>query len=193
MKTKEISTILVTLSLGAFSAMASSVDYESRSTQKVQSPSATQGMKTMSHDHSDHMMMANEAHHVLAMAYHQNLVTFAKALHEQTEHASTVNVEFARTAVSEMRRSFGEMKLHHEEHVKTMSAEMHKKMSEMRKQMETHHTELITILAALEKEVQSATPDAKKVSTLAASVHTHCDAMTKMNHSDHEHEMKMKM
>ena len=193
MKTKEISAILVTLSLGAFSAMASSADYETRSTQKAPSPSATQGMKPMSHEHSDHMMMANEAHHVLAMAYHQNLVTFAKALHEQTEHASAVNVEFARAAVTEMRRSFGEMKLHHEEHVKTMSAEMHKKMSEMRKQMETHHTEMIALLDALEKEVNLATPDPKKVSAMAGSIRTHCNAMEKMNHGGHESEMKMKM
>ena len=51
------------------------------------------------------MMMANERRHVLAMVYHQNLAAFAKALHEQTARANSVNVEFARAAVTDMRRS----------------------------------------------------------------------------------------
>ena len=143
------------------------------------------------------MMMANEPHHVLAMAYHQNLAAFAKVLHEQTARASSVNVEFARAAVAEMRRSSDQMKQHHQEHMQTMSAEMRAKMSgqmsEMMQQMETHHTELNTQLTALEQEVQATTPDAKKVSTLAASVHTHLDAMSKMHQGGKSSKMKMKM
>ncbi len=181
MDVKIIPAILMTLSLGASSAMASAIQHDSHPTKKA-----------MSHGHDDHMMMAREPHHVLAMAYHQNLAVFAKALHEQTAHASSVNVDFARAAEKEMRRSFGEMKLHQEEHVKTMSAEMHKKMSGMREKMETHHTEMIALLDALEKEVNLATPDPKKVSTLAGNIHAHCDAMSKMNHGDHKSEMKMK-
>jgi len=185
MKTKVISTILMALSLGAFSAMATTAQ-----TKKAQSRSAAQGKKEMSHDQ---MMMANEPHHVLAMAYHQNLAAFAKALHEQTARASSVNVEFARAAVTEMRRSFDQMKQHHQEHMQTMSAEMHTKMSGMMQQMETHQTELNTQLTALEQEIQSATPDAKKVSTLAASVNSHLDAMSKMKQGGKGSKMKMKM
>lgn len=133
----------------------------------------------MTHDHGDHLMMANDAHHVLATAYHQNLANFAMALHEQADRAAFINVAFARAMEIEMRRSFGEMKLHREEHVKTMSAEMRTKMSGMGKQMDIHQAELIALLDALEKEVNLAVPDAKKVSTLAASIHAHCDAMTK--------------
>ncbi len=174
MKTKVISTLLMTLSLGAFNAMAATGRQEGHSTH-------------------DQMMIANEPHHVLAMAYHQNLAAFAKALQEQTERASSVNVEFARAAVSEMRRSFDQMKQHHQEHMKTMSAAMHTKMSGMMQQMETHQTELNTQLTALEQEVQSATPDPKKVSTLAASVQTHLDAMSKMKRASKGSTMKMKM
>jgi polyhydroxyalkanoate synthesis regulator phasin len=187
MKTKVISTILMALSLGAFSAMATTAQ-----TQKAQSQSAAQGKKEMSHDHMM-MDMANEPHHVLAMAYHQNLATFAKALHEQTARASSVNVEFARAAVTEMRRSFDQMKQHHQEHMQTMSAEMHTKMSGMMQQMETHQTELNTQLTALEQEVQSATPDPKKVSALASSVNSHLDAMSKMKQGGKGSKMKMKM
>ena len=185
MKTKVISTILMALSLGAFSAMATTAQ-----TKKAQSQSAAQGKKEMSHDQ---MMMANEPHHVLAMAYHQNLAAFAKALHEQTARASSVNVEFARAAVTEMRRSFDQMKQHHQEHMRTMSTEMHTKMSGMMQQMETHQTELNNQLTALEQGVQSATPDPKKVSALASSVNSHLEAMSKMKQGGKGSKMKMKM
>ena len=193
MKTKVISTILMALSLGAFSAMAMA-QHAGHSTKKAPSKSATQGKKEMSHDQ---MMMANEPHHVLAMAYHQNLAAFAKDLQEQTARASSVNVEFARAAVAEMRRSFDQMKQHHQEHMQTMSAEMHTKMSGqmsgMMQQMETHQTELNTQLTALEQEVQLSTPDAKKVAALAASVNSHLDAMSKMHQGSQGSKMKMKM
>ena len=183
MKTKVLSTILVTLALGAFGATATTAQHESHS------HSATQGKKAMSHEQ---MVMANEPHHVLAMAYHQNMATFAKALKEQTARVSAVRVEFARDAVAEIRRSFDQMKHHHQEHMQTMSAEMHTKMSGMKQQMETHQAELNTQLTALEQEVQSGIPDAKKVSTLAASVHTHLDAMSKMKHDGKGSTMKRK-
>ena len=189
MKTKVISTLLLTLSLGAFSATAIA-QHEGHSTKKAPAKSAPQG-KTP-HDHMM-MEMAKEPHHVLAMAYHQNLAAFAKSLHEQTMQASTVNVEFARTAVTEMRRSFDQMKQHHQEHMQTMNADMRTKMSAMMQKMETHHTELSTQLSALEQEVQSATLNAKKVSTLAASIHTHLDAMSKMHQDNKGSKMKMKM
>ena len=46
----------------------------------------------------------------------------------------------------------------------------------MRK-MEMHRTEMKNSLKALEVEIGMATPDAKKVSALAVSVGTHCEAM----------------
>lgn len=178
MKTKVISTFLMTLVLCAFSAMATTA----------------QGKKGMPPNHMDHMMMemANEPHHLLAMAYHQNLAAFAKALHEQTAKAGSVNVEFARTAATEMRRSFDQMNRHHQDHMRTMSAEMHTKMSAMMQQMETHHTELNTQLTALEQAVEATTPDAQKVAALTASVNSHLDAMAKM-HPAGNGKMKMKM
>ncbi len=131
------------------------------------------------------MMMATGPHQALAMAYHESLAAFAKALQEQTANATAVDVDFARAAVAEMRRDFDQMKEHHEAHMKSMSAEMHAQMagqmSGMMKQMETHQGELNTQLTALEQEVQSTKPDAKRVSTLAASVTAHLSAMAKMH------------
>ena len=171
--TKAISMILMALSLGAFGAIATAAEHK--------------GHSTMS------MEMAHEPHHVLAMAYHRNLATFAKALHEQTAGASSVNLEFARAAVAEMRRSFDQMKQHHQACMQAMSAEMQAKMKGKMQQMETHQNQLNDQLTALEQEVQSATPDPKKVSTLASNVLTHLDAMSKMHQGSRGKKMKMKM
>lgn len=176
MKARLLPTLLLTLSLAALSTTTSQ--------------SATQGKHEMSHDH---MMMANEPHHVLAMAYCENMNVFVNALQGRTSRTSAVDVEFARAAVTEIRRSFDQMKQHHQAHVQTMNTEMHTKMGGMTQQVETHQAKLDTQLTALEQAVQAATPDPNKVSTLAAGVHTHLDAMLKMMPASKGRNMKMKM
>ena len=176
MKTRTLSTISMILTLGALSATAATPE-QAASANKPAMPKME-----MSHDH---MMMATEPHHVLAMAYHQNLAAFAKALHEQTASEGPLNTDFARTAVSEMRRSFDQMKQQHQEHMAGMGAEMHAKMDAnmtgMMEKMQAHLAEMNTQLTALEQEINSASPDAKKVSALADSVHTHLTEMAKMH------------
>jgi len=169
--TKLVAMSLMALSLGAFGAIATAAEHKGHS---------PMGME-----------MAHEPHHVLAMAYHRNLATFAKALHDQTAKASSVNVEFARTAVAEMRRSFDQMKQQHQACMQAMSAEMQAKMKDKMQQMEPHQSQLNEQLTALEQEVQSAAPDPKKVSTLASNVLTHLDAMSKMYHGSRGKKMKM--
>ena len=171
--TKAIPMILMALSLGAFGAIVTAAEHK--------------GHSTMS------MEMAHEPHHVLAMAYHQNLATFAKALHGQIEGASSVNLEFARATVAEMRRSFDQMKQHRQACMQAMSAEMQAKMKGKMEQMEPHQNQLNDQLTALEQEVQSAAPDPKKVSTLASNVLTHLDAMSQMHPGSRGKKMKMEM
>ncbi len=171
MKTKTIATILVALALAGFGGVA--VAHEGH-----------KGHSDMSKE------MVNEPHHALAMAYHHNLTTFAKTLHEQTSHAKSVNVEFARAAVAEMRRSFDQMKQHHEECAKAMSPEMQTKMKDQMEKMEMHHDQVNQQLTELEKEVALSTPDAKRVSTLTANLLTHLDDMSK-GHGMHKMKMKM--
>ena len=180
-----ISTILVTLSLGAFSAMATSAA-------QVDHAGHKDAMKSGMHKEG---MMANEPHHVLAMAYHQNLAVFAKALQQETAAAKPLNVAFARSAVAEMRRSFDQMKQHHQEHMQTMSSkmqdpEMQTKMKTMMPKMESHQAEFAMQLKSLEQEVEMSSPDAKKVATLATSINTHLLSMAKMHAGC---AMKMKM
>lgn len=171
--------LLVALTLAAFGLLAPAAQPQGKPPEPSQ-PEAAQGMEPMPHSHRDHSMMSREPHHILAMAYHQNLLVFSKALRDETEHASSVDVEFARAVEKEMRRSFAEMKLHHVAHLLTMNQSMHKEMSEMRTRMEKHHTELITMLDALEAEVNLVRPDVKKVNAMAAHFYTHCAAMGKM-------------
>lgn len=137
-----------------------------------------QARMDMSHDH---MKMANGPHHVLAMAYHQNLATFAKALHEQTMAENPLNLEFARAAVSEMRRSFDQMKQHHQDHMKGMSADEHAKMTGMMEKMGTRQADMNTQLTNLEQELRASKPDSKKVSALASQLHKHLADMAKMH------------
>lgn len=178
----KIRTLRVALTLGAFGLLAPAAQPQGNPTEPP--PPAAKGMEPMPHNHGDHLMMSREPHHVLAMAYHQNLLVFSKALLDETAHASSVDVEFARAAEKEIRRSFAEMKLHHTAHLLTMDQSMHKEMREMRRKMEKHHTELITMLDALEKEVNLVKPDPKAVNAMAAHFYAHCYAMTKMEVAD---------
>ena len=173
MKTRTVASISMILTLGALTAVAATTQHSD----PAKKP-AMQAKMSMSHDR---MKMASEPHHVLAMAYHQNLAAFAKALHEQTTTAGPLNLDFARAAVSEMRRSFDQMKQHHQEHMKGMSTEMHTKMSGMMEKMGTGQAEMNTQLTDLEQELLSTTPDAKKVSALADRVHTRLAEMAKMH------------
>ena len=146
--------------------------------------------KPMQHDMSkmDMSSMMTEPHHALAMAYMQNLGTFAKALHTQAEGSSPLNANFARAAVGEMKRSLDQMEEHHGEHMKMMSEEMRSHMAGMMKDMEIHHSMLKDAVSALEKDVLADQPDTKQVAADSANVLKHLDEMSKM-HDDR----KMKM
>ncbi len=57
-------------------------------------------------------MMAGP-HHTLAMAYGESLAAFARAVNADASQSQAVNVELARPATVEIRRSFDQMKVHH--------------------------------------------------------------------------------
>lgn len=139
-------------------------------------------------------MMAGP-HQALAMAYRDNLATFARALHADVARSKTVNLELARPAVTEMKRSFDQMRQHHQAQMSMMGDQMKSPMSEktskpamggmpsmpeMMQKMETHLTALGEHLAALEGEVQKSAPIPSKVSEHTAEILKHCDGMMKM-------------
>ena len=147
-----------------------------------QMPQHQQGMMDMS-------TMKQEPHHLLATAYKDNLVNFAKALRQEAAGVKPVNPEFARAAVAEMKRSFDQMQQHHQDHMKTMDEKMKAQMAGSMKQMDAHHSAIQEPLAALDKEVQTSAPDAKNISKYTAEILKHCEGMSKMHAGTMEHKM----
>jgi len=128
----------------------------------------------------DMSAMMQEPHHQLAMAYKQNLENFAKALRDEAAKTTTVNPEFARDAVSEMKRSFDLMQRHHQDHMNTIDDKMKAHMSDMMKQMEAQDAAIKEALAGLDKEVQNSAPDSKNISNYVDAILKNCD-MSKMH------------
>lgn len=136
----------------------------------------------------DMSAMMQEPHHQLAMAYKQNLKNFAKALRDEAAKTTTVNPEFVRDAVSEMKRSFDLMQQHHQDHRKKMDDKMKAHMSDMMKQMEAQDSAIQEALAGLDKEVQNSAPDSKNISNYVATILKNCD-MSKMHGEMMKHPM----
>jgi len=134
--------------------------------------------------------MMEGPHHVLAMAYRDNLATFARALRAQVSQSKSVNLDLARPAVAEMRRSFDQMKQHHQAQMAMMGDQTKPAMSGTMQQMETHLATLNEHLTALESEVNASTPDPKKVSEHATEILKQCAGMSAMSGKAKPHQMK---
>ena len=134
--------------------------------------------------------MMEGPHHVLAMAYRDNLASFAKALRGQVTHAKAVDLDLARPAVAEMRRSFDQMKQHHQAQMATMGDAARMAMSEKTEHMDKHVAELSEHLAALESDVNAGTTDYLKVSGHASEILKLCADMSAMPSNGKAHQMK---
>jgi hypothetical protein len=146
-------------------------------------PEHQQAMKGMG------MSMMGGPHHVLAMAYRDNLATFAKALRGQVAQSKTVDPDLARPAVAEMRRSFDQMQQHHQAQMAMMGDSTKPSMAGVMQHMKTDLTALSEHLTALEAEVNASTPDPKKVSEHATEIVKHCAAMSAMPAKTKPHTM----
>ena len=79
--------------------------------------------------------MMKSPHHKMMTAYKQNVVNFAAALRDMAADKQMFDVNFARTAVSEIKRGVEMMDGIHQKHQAMMSAEMRQKMVMMMEQM----------------------------------------------------------
>ena len=137
--------------------------------------------------------MMGGSHHVLAMAYRDNLATFAKALQGQVVHSKTVDLDLARPAVAEMRRSFDQLQQHHQAQMEmmTMMGDSAKApVARTMQHMDTHLTALGEHLTALEAEVNGSAPDPKKVSDHTAEILRQCAGMSAMPAKAKPHPME---
>ena len=175
MKTKSISMFVAILMLMLASAIGAAAQHEHHTQPAQQKPGSM-----------DMNKMMQEPHHVLAMAYMQNLATFAKGLRDQVDSTNTVDGEFARAAVSEMRRSFDAMQQHVADHMKSVPADMQSHMGMMMQAMDTHLSAIKQSLTSLEREIQADTPSASKVSVSAGEIVKHIE---EMGHSHADHKM----
>jgi hypothetical protein len=134
--------------------------------------------------------MMGGPHHVLAMAYRDNLATFARALQGQVAPLKTVNLDLARPAVAEMRRSFDQMQQHHQAQMTMMGDSTKPAMSGTMQYMKTHLTALSEHLTALESEVNASTPDPKKVSEHTTEILKQCAGMSAIPAKAKPHQMQ---
>lgn len=134
--------------------------------------------------------MMSVPHYALAMAYRDNLVTFTRAVQHQAAGAATVDLDLARPAVLEMRRSFDQMQLHHKAQMTMMNGDMapmagdamkhpmSKPMMAMTQDMDTHLAALTEHLTGLEAELNASVPSPKNVSMHTAEILKHCAGMS---------------
>jgi glyceraldehyde-3-phosphate dehydrogenase (NAD(P)+) (phosphorylating) len=188
MKTKTYKTIPLVVAVTLFIVTGTLAQTEHHNSAQ-QSPSTTakqQQEQMHRHDMSqtDMSSMMKEPHHILAMAYMQTVGTFSKALHDKVTGADSINPQFARAAVDEIKRSLDQAEQHHQEHMKTMSEEMRSHMGAMMKDMDMHWSKLKEAVAALESDVHSSSLNAKQVAAHTAEILKHLDEMSKMHGQD---------
>lgn len=109
--------------------------------------------------------MGQESRHTLAMAYVQNIATFAQALRDQAQSTQSVDAEFARNAVEEMKRNLDATQQHHQEHKTSMPVSTQSQMSAMVKEMERGISTLRQSISALDQELFNQELQGKPLST----------------------------
>ena len=143
------------------------------------------------HDMSPDMAaMAREPHHLLAMAYHESMAAFARALQIGAEGTSSLDGAFARDAVAEIRRSFDLMERRHQSHMETMSGATRAQMEALMKDMEPRHARIKEHLVALERETAVSNPDPKVILEHARALLDQLSELSKTHGEPSSHEHK---
>lgn len=106
--------------------------------------------------------MTRSPEHQLMMAYHRNVVLFGRALERVARQGETVPRDFARTAVSEMRRSTQEIEKYR---AGAMAGMPEERRARMQKMMDEHLVSVKTQLRQLEEVAQRDTVPSRDVLT----------------------------
>lgn len=132
---------------------------------------AAQDGKKMKMDEMDKMAdMQKGAYHSMMMGHRQNVLTFAKTLRDMTKEGKLEDVELARNAFAEIKRSAEKMEELHMTHMSKMSPEMRVKMKPMMEKMQAEKSALREHIFALEKALQADTPEVSEVEKHAAAI-----------------------
>jgi len=146
-------------------------------------------MKPMPKDDMNMARMHADGHHALMMAYHHNALAFSRALWEMTADGKIENLDLARAALAEIKRSIEKMDEIHQMHMGAMGqmdAAMMEKMKPMMEKMEAEKAALKGHVQALESALQRSSPSAQEIEMHAATLILMLERMDKS-------EMKMPM
>jgi hypothetical protein len=131
------------------------------------------GMKPMPKDGMDMAKMHADGHHALMMAYQHNALAFTRALWEMTANGKIDDVDMARAAFGEIKRSMdkmGEIEKMHMSTMGKMDPAMTEKMKPMMEKMQAEKAGLMMHVMALGTALQQTSPNASEVEMHAASI-----------------------
>jgi hypothetical protein len=180
MKKSSVTSILIVFALLMFAVIGVRAQEHQHHHEEKKAPAQDSAHK---HGSLEIGSMTEEPHHMLAMAYAENMATFAKTLRNKVDAAKFLDGDFARAAVTEIRRSFDTMQQHLGEHTRTIPASSERHAGMMRA-MNAHVSAIRLSITALEREIEAAMPQANKVSERAAEIIKHIDEMA---HAHGEH------
>lgn len=213
MNEKAYPTILMTAALLLSGAVSTRAQHENHGQQKPPAQAVQQGNKKMDMQHGSMNMgtMIDDGSDVLAMAYLQSVAAFARSLKDRVDPAKSVDADFVRAVVAEMRRSFDTMQQHLTIYQRSMPADVqsqagmqsHDDMQSpsgtqssaamqshaaMMQGADQHLLELRQALELLEREVESNSPRANRISERAAEIIKHIEMMdmSSAGHKDHK-------
>lgn len=121
----------------------------------------------------DMAAMQRGGHHALMMAYHHNAMAFTKALWEMSASGKIDDVELARAAFGEVKRSIEKMDEIHKMHMSKMGkmdSAMMEKMKPMMAKMEADKAALMGHVQALDNALQANSPSAPEIEMHAAAI-----------------------
>jgi hypothetical protein len=121
----------------------------------------------------DMAKMHADGHHTLMMAYHHNAMAFTKALWDMTADGKIEDINMARAAFAEMKRSLEKMEEIHQMHMSTMpkmDAAMMEKMKPMMEKMEAEKAALKGHVAGLESALQGNSPNVQEIEMHSAAI-----------------------
>jgi hypothetical protein len=124
----------------------------------------------MKKDMMDMDAMKKSPHHIVMMAYKHNLLTFSQALRDMSNGGKFEDVDLARNAFAEIKRSMEKMEEVHQLHKKTMKPEMMTMMKPMMEKMQAENVLIKEHIAALEKALQATAPNALDVNKYASEL-----------------------
>lgn len=117
--------------------------------------------------------MMKSPHHKIMMAYRENALSFTKVLWEMSSDGKIEDVDLTRNAFAELKRSMEKMEEIHKSQMSKMGkmdAAMMEMMKPMMEKMNAEKAALMVHVTALEKALQSNSPNAMEVEMHSAAI-----------------------